>query len=45
MAAWRSITAETRASDREANMWAFARAALSLLEEVLATERPRVTRA
>jgi PncC family amidohydrolase len=28
----RSITLETRSSDREANMWAFARAALDLLE-------------
>lgn len=29
------LTVETRAADREANMWAFARAALALLEKTL----------
>jgi nicotinamide mononucleotide (NMN) deamidase PncC len=31
----RAVTIETRAADREANMWAFARAALYLLEQCL----------
>lgn len=31
----RAITVETRDSDREANMWAFARAAYALLEECI----------
>jgi nicotinamide-nucleotide amidase len=35
----RAITLETRDGDREKNMWAFARAALGLLEESLRTRR------
>jgi PncC family amidohydrolase len=35
----RAITLETRDGDREKNMWAFARAALGLLEESLRKER------
>ena len=35
----RAITLETRDADREKNMWAFARAALALLEESLRKER------
>jgi nicotinamide mononucleotide (NMN) deamidase PncC len=31
----RTITVETRSSDREANMWAFTKAALELLETCL----------
>lgn len=31
----RAVTLETRSADREANMWAFARRALELLEECL----------
>jgi len=35
----RAITLETRDADREKNMWAFARAALDLLEESVRKER------
>jgi hypothetical protein len=37
----RARTIETRRSDREANMWAFTRAALDLLAECLADAEPR----
>ena len=36
----RAITVETGEADREKNMWAFARAALALLEESLRQGRP-----